>query len=75
MQASETFRLRLREAMAAARLTQRELAERVGTGYPGINRILQGKQNPSIDLADRIADAVGVALADLLAGKKSRKVG
>lgn len=74
MQAALTFRTRLREAMQAAGLSQRELAEKVGTGYPGINRILQGKQTPTLDLADRIADAVGMPLPKLLE-KNSRKAG
>lgn len=74
MQAANTFRERLREAMNRAGISQRELAERADTGYPGINRILQGKQTPTIELADRLADAVGVPLSDLL-GKKSRRAG
>lgn len=72
MQATDTFRKRLREAMHLAGISQRELAERAHTAHPGINRILQGKQVPTLDLADRIADAVGVPLAELL-GKNSRK--
>lgn len=66
MQATRMFRERLREAMERAGLTQRDLAKKVGAGYPGINRILQGKQNPTIEMADRLADAVGIPLPRLL---------
>lgn len=74
MQATDTFRLKLREAMEKIGISQRELAERAHTAHPGINRILQGKQVPTLDLADRIADAVGIPLHELL-GKNSRKAG
>jgi len=66
MQATREFRKRLRSAMESKNISQRELAEKVGTGHSGINRILQGKQVPTLDLADRLADAVGVALSELL---------
>lgn len=73
MQASANFRERLREAMKHRGVSQRELAERAHTSYAGINRILQGRQVPTIELADRLSDAVGVPLAKLLE-KKSREV-
>lgn len=69
MQATKRFRERLREAMDRAGLTQRELAVKTKTGYPGINRILQGKQTPTIELADRLADAIGVPLSELFSEK------
>lgn len=66
MQATDIFRIRLREAMEKAGLTQRDLADKAKTGYPGINRILQGKQVPTLELADRLAFAVGKPLQKLL---------
>lgn len=66
MHASKTFRQKLRDAMERKGLTQRELAKNAATSHPGINRILQGKQTPTLELADRLADAVGVPLRDLL---------
>lgn len=74
VQATAMFRQRLREAMERKGVSQRELAERVGTQHPGINRILAGKQTPSLDLADRLADAVGVPLDQLL-NNNSQAVG
>jgi transcriptional regulator with XRE-family HTH domain len=70
MQAAKTFRLRLREAMEIKQISQRKLAEKAKTGYSGINRILQGEQTPTLEVADRLADAVGVRLVDLLHASK-----
>jgi transcriptional regulator with XRE-family HTH domain len=74
MQATEMFRDRLRAAMVRTGVTQRELARRAETAQPFVNRVLQGRQTPSLDVADRLADAVGVTLAELLDQKiKSKK--
>lgn len=73
MQAATTFRHSLRAAMHREGVSQRQLAEMAKTSYPGINRILQGKQTPTIDLADRLADALGIPLATLLE-KNSRRM-
>ena len=73
MQAIDTFRARLREAMERAGVSQRELAEKAGTSYSGINRILQGRQTPTLELADRLADSVGIPLENLLQ-KNSRRI-
>jgi transcriptional regulator with XRE-family HTH domain len=70
MQAAKTFRRRLREAMEEKDISQRELAKRAKTGYSGINRILQGDQTPTLEVADRLADAVGMSLVDLLPQQK-----
>lgn len=72
VQATTNFRQRLREAMEKNGVTQRELAKRADTSYPGINRILQGKQAPTLELADRLADCLGIPLTELL-GKNSRR--
>jgi len=72
VQAADTFRDNLRHIMEVRGVSQRELALRANTSHPGINRILQGKQTPTIDLADRLADALEIPLSALLQ-KKSRK--
>jgi ribosome-binding protein aMBF1 (putative translation factor) len=69
MQAAKTFRRRLRKAMEENNISQRELAKRAKTGYSGINRILQGEQTPTLEVADRLADAVGKTLTELLPKK------
>lgn len=43
-------------------LTQTELATRVGTRQPAIARLEAGGSVPSIDLLDRVADALNTAL-------------
>jgi transcriptional regulator with XRE-family HTH domain len=73
VQAANTFRHQLREAMQRAGISQRQLAEKAETSYSGINRILQGHQAPTLELADRLADALGIPLISLLE-KNSRRV-
>lgn len=75
MQATNTFRDNLRSLMDSREISQRELAKKAGTGYPNLNRVLQGKQNVTLELADRIADALDISLTELLAKKSRRKVG
>lgn len=50
---------RLREVRG---LSQRELAERVGTTQSAIARLEAGNISPSLPTLDRIADALGVEL-------------
>ena len=44
------------------RLTQRELAERVGTKQSAIARLESGAYNPSISLLQKVADALDARL-------------
>ena len=60
-----TFGARLRCARELAGITQAELAEAVGVHRVGLNRYENDKATPSVDLAWKLADAVGVALDDL----------
>lgn len=66
VQAFSTFSRNLRRVMEKRGLSQREIAERAGTKHPNVNRILSGKQVPTLELADRLADAAGVPLSELL---------
>jgi DNA-binding XRE family transcriptional regulator len=43
-------------------LTQKELAELIGTRQSNISRLESGKYNPSLDFLNRIANAVGKQL-------------
>ena len=45
-----------------AGLTQKELAERIGTRQSNVSRIENGNSNPSIAILKRIADATGTKL-------------
>jgi transcriptional regulator with XRE-family HTH domain len=52
----------IQEARDRASLTQRELAERVGTSQPAIAKLEQGGTNPTIDTLARCAAAAGYDL-------------
>jgi transcriptional regulator with XRE-family HTH domain len=57
---------RIREARRRAHLTQEAVANRIGIDRPSIVEIEQGQRNMTIDTLLRIADAIGVPLADLV---------
>jgi putative transcriptional regulator len=59
---------RLREARTRARLTQLQLAERVGVTRVSIARIETGETAPRVALALAIADAVGESVEALFGG-------
>ena len=52
---------------AAGEMTQAELAERVGTTRQTIIAIEQGRYSPSLEVAFRIAHALGVPLDEVFA--------
>ena len=62
----------IRAARLHANLTQQGLAERAGMERQAINRIEQGHQAALIDNLIRIADAMGVPLAELVRGDPPR---
>lgn len=68
---------RLWQLRKAAKLTQRALAEKVGTSQQQIQRIEAGIIAVRLDLGARLADALGVGLGDvfpkLAKSKKSKK--
>lgn len=51
--------VRRRESLG---LSQRELARRVGISQPGINHIEVGRRQPSVELLERIAGALGLSV-------------
>lgn len=56
----------IRTAREAAGLTQQQVAERIGMDRATYNRIEMGHAAALIDSLIRIADAIGVELADLV---------
>lgn len=56
----------IRAARLHAGLTQEKVALRVGTDLSSYNRIERGHSSPLLDTLIRIADAIGVPLADLV---------
>ena len=70
MQAVKNFRINVRVAMARAKLSQGALAEKAEVSRPYLNRILKEKQDPSLDVCDRIADALKMPIGDLVASPR-----
>lgn len=56
----------LRELRAAAGLTQRQLAARVGTSSAAISNIEAGNNAPTLGTLVRLADALGCNVSDLV---------
>ena len=52
----------LQDARRRSGLTQRELAERIGTSQPAVASLERGDGNPTIDTLARYARAAGVVL-------------
>lgn len=61
----KTFGERLRCARDLASMTQAELAEAVGVHRVNLNRYENDKAIPALDVAWKLADALGVELNDL----------
>ncbi len=59
---------RLRQARIDAGLTQAELAERAGVADATLSRIERSRLVPSVTLATRIANALGMSVDALLSG-------
>lgn len=62
---------RIKAARKRAGLTQQQLADAVGVGRVAIGHLETGERQPSLDLANRIAAALGTTL-DALYGGGSR---
>ncbi len=60
----------LRKAREAAGLTTTELAARAGVSDGAIRGYEAGRNLPSVVTAQRIADALGVDVADIWKGEK-----
>lgn len=74
MKASSNFRANLRKAVAAAGVSQRELANDANVSYPYVNRVLnEHVTDPSIDHCEKLAAALGYSLADMLVSPREFK--
>jgi transcriptional regulator with XRE-family HTH domain len=73
----ETFRKKFGRNVRAARkalgLSQRQLAERANVAEKYLSRVELGAVSPSITIAFRLAQAVGVGLDGLTAGDQSER--
>jgi len=69
--AVKNFRNNLRAAMLAKKISQRDMAEKSHLTHPYINRVLTGKADPSLEVADALADAIGVSVSVLILPEKN----
>lgn len=58
--------INIQRARKAAGLTQAQLAEKIGKGFSTVQKYELGLTNPPIDVVRKIAEALGVPLADLV---------
>lgn len=56
---------KIKEICSAKGVSQKALAEQIGVSATSLSRIVTGEQKPSLDTLDKIAEALGVSLADL----------
>ena len=66
--------LRIKELCKEGGITLNSLADKVGISQPSISLIVNGKQKPSFDTLERIADALGVGMAELFAPAEGAKI-
>ena len=63
---------KIADARRNARLTQNDLAVRVGVTAQAVSKWEQGRSCPDIAILDEIADALGISLFELL-GMENRE--
>lgn len=61
---------RIAQALKEDALSREELAELIGTSAPIVGRYQRGDMMPSVEIATKISEALGVSL-DFLVGKSS----
>ena len=64
---SPAFGAVVRQHRKANRLSQEALAEKASIHHTHIGLVERGERNASLDVADRVARALGVALSTLIA--------
>ena len=64
---------KIAEVRRRSRLTQNDLAVKVGVTAQAVSKWEQGKSCPDIAILDEIADALGISLFELLGMEKREK--
>lgn len=59
--------MRLKEVLKERGMTQRDLADRMGVTEAFVSKIVSGRSASTLDTLQRIADALGVDVAELFA--------
>ena len=60
------YGIRIKEIRERVGMTQVELSEKSGISQEHISRIENGKFSPNVKTADKLAEAMGVTLMDIL---------
>lgn len=66
MTSAERLGNRIREWRQKKRLTQDALGEKIGSDGPRVHRLERGKENPTLETLDKLADALGIDVSQLL---------
>ena len=72
--AREVLRVNVIVGRARARLSQEELADRAGISRPTLSRVERAAGDVGLDVIERIASALGVAVAELLVPPSEARV-
>lgn len=64
------MQLRIKELCKEKGITLNQLAESIGISQPSISGIATGKQKPSFDTLEKLADALNITPAELFAAPK-----
>lgn len=68
------IKLRLKEICKEQKITLNELAERMGVSRVSLSGIATGKQKPSFDTLEKLANSLGVEVSELFAPSESNTV-
>ena len=64
---------RIKEIRQSKNLSITELAKKAGIKRPNLSRLESGKHLPSLDTIEKLAEALEVSIADIVAIKQGRK--
>ena len=59
---------RIKQIRLARKLTQEDVAERANRSYKYIGEVERGAANPTVDVLENLAGALGVSIVDFFAG-------
>lgn len=72
MTTAETFVANLSLLMQRRQLSQRGLAQKMGIKHPYLSRIVTHKATPTLDFVEKVADALGVPVAEMLSDPRKQ---
>ena len=68
------IQLRIKEICKSRGITLNDLAERVGVSRVSLSGIVTGKQKPSFDTLEKLADALNIAPSELFAPQPTNTI-